>query len=352
MDNLNDINISLSKFEKMIKENKVYFFDSIEFENIISYYLESGKLSFAKKALKLSISQHPTNTNLNLFQIEIYIQEDKLDNALEVSNSILSVERNNFEAIILKSSILSKQKKHEKSILLLKSIITDYKNKFELYYQIAIEYLFLENYYKSTYYFKRSLNFDNSDHSAIYNIIYCFEMSKDINGLIIFLKGYLSKNPYCEIGWHNLGKSYLKNKMNSEALASFDYAIFSDDSFTSPYIEKGKLLEKMKEYDKAIENYKEIISINPNSSYAIFRIAFCYEKKYDFENSLSYYYKCISEDPNMDKAYFRLSMFYYRKKDFKKATEFIEKAIELNQEKPKYWKIYLNCLSKSSLKNY
>ena len=56
-------------------------------------------------------------------------------------------------------------------------------------------------------------------------------MIKDTKGLIIFLKEYLSRNPYSEIGWHNLGKSYVKIKMYNEAIAAFDYAIFSDDSF-------------------------------------------------------------------------------------------------------------------------
>ena len=352
MDNVNDINFSVSKFEKMVKENKVLFFDSLEFENIISYYLDSGKLAYAKRALKLSLSQHPSNTNLSLFEIEIFIQEDKLDNALDLANSIIMIENNNYEAIILKSSILSKQKKHNKSISLLKSIINNYKNNSELFYQIGIEYLFIENFSKSSYYFKKSLNYDYLDHSAIYNILYCYEMIRDTKGLIIFLKEYLSRNPYSEIGWHNLGKNYVKIKMYNEAIAAFDYAIFSDDSFTSPYIDKGKLLEKMKKYDEAIDNYKEIISINPNSSYALFRIAFCFEKKYDYENSLDYYFKCINNDPNMDKAFFRLSMFYYREKKFKRAIEYIEKAIKLNQEKSKYWKIYLNCLSKTSTKNY
>ena len=249
MNNMNDINFSISKFEKMVKENKVLFFDSLEFENIISYYLDSGKLAYAKRALKLSLSQHPSNTNLSLFEIEIFIQEDKLDNALDLANSIIMIENNNYEAIILKSSILSKQKKHNKSISLLKSIINNYKNKSELFYQIGIEYLFIENFSKSSYYFKKSLNYDYLDHSAIYNILYCYEMIRDTKGLIIFLKEYLSRNPYSEIGWHNLGKSYVKIKMYNEAIAAFDYAIFSDDSFTSPYIDKGKLLEKMKKYD-------------------------------------------------------------------------------------------------------
>ena len=54
----------------------------------------------------------------------------------------------------------------------------------------------------------------------------------------------------------------------------------------------------------------------------------------------------------MDKAFYRISMYYYRESNFKKAAEFIEKAIRSNQEKSKYWKIYLNCLSKTSTKNY
>tara|TARA_B100000524_G_scaffold332329_1_gene219453 strand:+ start:1952 stop:3010 length:1059 start_codon:yes stop_codon:yes gene_type:complete len=352
MDNVNNLNFSITKFEKMLKENKVLFFDSLEFENIISYYLDSGKLDYAKKALKLSQSQHPSNTNLNLLQAEVFIQEDKLDIALEIINSILMIETNNFEAIILKSGILSKKKKHLKSISLLKSIIKNYNNKTELLYQVGIEYLFVENYKKSIYYFKKSLKYNYLDHSAIYNILYCSEMLKDISGLIIFLKEYLSKNPYSEIAWYNLGKNYIKNKMFSEAIACFDYAIFSDDSFTSPYIEKGKLLEKLKRYDEAIKNYEEIILNSQNSSYALFRIALCFEKKYDLKNSLKYYHLCISEDPNMDKAFFRLSMHFYKIKKYKKAIEFIEKAIRINQEKPKYWKIYLKCFSKTSTKNY
>ena len=83
------------------------------------------------------------------YEIEIFIQEDKLKNALDLVNSILMIEANNYEAIILKSSILSKQKKHNKSISLLKTIIDDYENKSELFYQIGIEYLFIENYIKT-----------------------------------------------------------------------------------------------------------------------------------------------------------------------------------------------------------
>jgi hypothetical protein len=56
-----DYNLSLSKFESMLKTNKVLFFDSEEFEEIILHYLDMGKASLAKKALKLALEQHQSH---------------------------------------------------------------------------------------------------------------------------------------------------------------------------------------------------------------------------------------------------------------------------------------------------
>ena len=46
-------NVSLTKFESMLKTNNVLFFDSNEFETIIQHYLELGKIALAKKAIKM-----------------------------------------------------------------------------------------------------------------------------------------------------------------------------------------------------------------------------------------------------------------------------------------------------------
>ena len=43
-----EYNLSLSKFESMLKTNKVLFFDSEEFEEIILHYLDMGKANLAK----------------------------------------------------------------------------------------------------------------------------------------------------------------------------------------------------------------------------------------------------------------------------------------------------------------
>ncbi|MFV0249197.1 MAG: hypothetical protein ACK5H1_09625, partial [Tenacibaculum sp.] len=58
----------VSKFESMLKTNNVYFFDSTEFEEIVEHYLNKGKHSLAKKAVKLGLEQHPSSVQLKLMQ--------------------------------------------------------------------------------------------------------------------------------------------------------------------------------------------------------------------------------------------------------------------------------------------
>ena len=113
----------LLRFEKMVKEKNVIFFDAFEFENIISHYLDSGKHYLAKKALKLSLGQHPSNTNLALFEVELMVIEERFNKALDLVNNILNIDTKNYDALFLKANIFSKQKKYHQSIKLLKEII-------------------------------------------------------------------------------------------------------------------------------------------------------------------------------------------------------------------------------------
>ena len=65
--------MSLLKFESMLKTNSIYFFDLVEFEEIIIHYLDAGKHSLAKKAVKFGLEQHPQSIDLKLLQVELHV---------------------------------------------------------------------------------------------------------------------------------------------------------------------------------------------------------------------------------------------------------------------------------------
>jgi predicted Zn-dependent protease len=140
-----DYNLSLDKFESMLKTNKVLFFDSEEFEEIILHYLDMGKSNLAKKALKLALEQHPKSTGLKLVQIEMLIYDDKLDLAEKMLNELYAIEPTNEEIYIQKANIYSKKDDHPKAVELLKEALKYTDDLADVYNLIGIEYLFMDN---------------------------------------------------------------------------------------------------------------------------------------------------------------------------------------------------------------
>lgn len=336
----NNKSISLTRFEKMLKTNRILFFDSNEFENIISYYLENGKINFAKKAIKLGLEQHPDSSNLALFEIEILIFENKLDNAEKLLEALILSEPSNEEVYIQKANIYSKKKLHQKAILCLNKILDFNPDNAEVYSLIGIEYLFMEDFENAKFNFIKCLNYDDSDYSALYNIVYCFEILEQNNKAIEYLNTYLNTNPYCEVAWHQLGKQYLFFKNYAKAISAFDFAIISDEYFIGAYIEKGRALEKINKYNEAIENYKLIIALKDESSYPLLRMGICYNKISNYKKAIQNLNDCIQVDPQLNKAWYLLAEIYYKNQKYNSAILSIKKALEINSEKEDYWKLY------------
>ena len=336
----NNKSLSLTRFEKMLKTNRILFFDSNEFENIISYYLENGKINFAKKAIKLGLEQHPDSSNLALFEIEILIFENKLDNAEKLLEALILSEPSNEEVYIQKANIYSKKKLHQKAILCLNKILDFNPDNAEVYSLIGIEYLFMEDFENAKFNFIKCLNYDDSDYSALYNIVYCFEILEQNNKAIEYLNTYLNTNPYCEVAWHQLGKQYLFFKNYAKAISAFDFAIISDEYFIGAYIEKGRALEKINKYNEAIENYKLIIALKDESSYPLLRMGICYNKISNYKKAIQNLNDCIKVDPQLNKAWYLLAEIYYKNQKYNSAILSIKKALEINSEKEDYWKLY------------
>ena len=333
-------NLSLTRFEKMLKTNRILFFDSNEFENIISYYLENGKINFEKKAIKLGLEQHPDSSNLALFEIEILIFENKLDNAEKLLEGLILSEPSNEEIYIQKANIYSKKKLHKKAILCLKKILDFNTDNPEVYSLIGVEYLFLEDFENAKDNFINCLNYDDSDYSALYNIVYCFEILEQNDKAIDYLNTYLDSNPYCEVAWHQLGKQYLIFKNYIKAISAFDFAIISDEYFVGAYIEKWRALEKINKYNEAIENYKLIIALKDESSYPLLRMGICYDKIGNYKKAIQNFNDCVKIDPQLNKAWYLLAEIYYKNQKFNSAILNIKKAIDINSENENYWKLY------------
>ena len=335
-----DYQVSLSKFESMLKTNKVLFFDSEEFEEIILHYLDMGKANLAKKALKLALEQHPKSTGLKLVQVEMLVYDDKLDIAEKMLNELYAIEPTNEEIYIQKANIYSKRDNHEKAVELLKEALKYTDDLADVYNLIGMEYLFMDNLELAKENFIRCLDEDLEDQSALYNVVYCHEFLDQNQEAIDYLLQYIDKNPYSEIAWHQVGRLYYGLKNYPEAVRAFEYATYIDDEFVGAFMENGKALEKLKRYEEAIENYQKTIDLDDPTSYALLRIGKCHERLGNKAEALKFFNQTVHEDPLLDKGWIAITDFYARLKNYPKALFYVNKALEIDDQNKAYWKRY------------
>ncbi|MAW95102.1 MAG: hypothetical protein CMF33_07740 [Leeuwenhoekiella sp.] len=333
-------NFPLTRFESMLKTNHVLFFDSDEFENTVNHYLENGKIALAKKAVKLGLDQHPSSSNLKLFRIEILIFENKLDEADRMLAALYELEPQNEEVFIQKANIYSKRDDHQKAIELLEMALEITEDDADIYSLIGMEYLFLDDFQNAKINFMKCLEVDEEDYSALYNVIYCFDFLEQHEEAIDYLNMFLDKNPYCEVAWHQVGKQYFDLKEYEKALAAYEFAIISDDTFIGAYFEKGKVLEKLGRFNEAIENYQITLTLDDPTSFAYLRMGKCYQKLACDDLAIKYFLKTVKEDPLLDKGWIAITDFYTRKMDYQNALYYINKAINIDGENVLYWKRY------------
>ncbi len=333
-------NLPLSKFESMLKTNSVYFFDSIEFEEIIHYYLEMGKNALAKKAINLGLQQHPNSLNLKLLKAEVLVFDGELEKASNLLNTLKAIEPNNEEVYVQQANILSKKNEHLQAINLLKSALVYTDDEADIYAIIGMEYLFLDNFDDARFNFAKCLEVDFEDYSSLYNVIYCFDMENKHNEAISFLNDYINKDPYCEVAWHQIGRQFYILEKYEEALKAFDYAVLIDEYFVGGFLEKAKTLEKLMRFEEAIENYTTTLELDDPTSFAFLRIGECYNNLAKSSLAVQFYKKAVHEDPLLDKAWIAIANTYIDKKKYQKALYFVKKAIEIDEQNTLYWRKY------------
>lgn len=324
----------------MLKTNNIYFFDLSEFEEIIIHYLDTGKVSLAKKAIKLGLEQHKESIDLKLLMVELHLIENEIEKAENLLQKIELLAPENEEVFIQKAAVNSKKGFHKEAISNLERALSLTEDKIDVWSLLGMEYLYVEDFKNARINFIKCIAADYEDYSALYNIVYCFDMQKQHEEAINYLLTYIDVNPYCEVAWHQLGRQYFVLENYTEALNAFNYAVLIDESFVGGYLEKAKTLEQLGSCKDAIDNYLITLELDDPTAFVYLRVGECYEKLAKLDKAISYYKKAVHEDPLLDKAWVLLSNLYFESENYQKARYYIAKAIKIDDENPLYWRRY------------
>ncbi len=95
------------RFEKMRKNKETCYFDVIEFEAIIDYYLEGNNPVHAFEATTLACELHPNSVPILIRKARVLLEKGRATEALTISKRLESIEPGNCDIYLCKATALA-----------------------------------------------------------------------------------------------------------------------------------------------------------------------------------------------------------------------------------------------------
>lgn len=335
-DESTDLNPLINRFEDMLKQGDIWYFDVQEFEAISDYYYEIGKLTKAIQAVEVGCQQHPSSPNFILRKARFFTASNELDRAEEALSSFEKIEPDSVHLFLARAAYFSKRDEHQKAILFFKKALQIAEFPEEIWPLIAMEYQVVGNYELAQKYLRLALKDNPEDEIAIYNLALCYDLLDKSEDGIRFFSRFVDQYPYNEVAWYHLGILQAKEKLFDEALRSIDYAILIDEYFTAAYYEKARILERTYRYKEATEIYQTCIENEGPSGYSYYKIGMCYMNLHNSDKAIANFTKAIQEDPDLDEAYYELALLKDEDRSGAEAMYYINKALNVNPDSADY----------------
>ena len=333
-----DVKHAVQKFERMKKNNENYFFDVIEFETIIDYYIESNNSIKAFEAATLASEQHPNSVSIQLRKARVLLDKGRAVEALRLLKKLESIEPGNYEIFIAKGTaygmlgdIQGAKKMFDYSLTL------DTEDVENILFAITSVLQNLNYYVHLIPYMEKLIDLEPEFKAHLYDMAYAYDKIEDYENSIKYYLKYLEEEPFSDSAWYNLGIIYNKLESYDKAMEAYDFALAINSQNTFAIFNKGNILSNLEKYSEAIPVYHEYLENEPESFEAMTYLAECYEKIGEVTMARKYYQEAIVLAPEFADPWFGLGVIALNTGNTEDSLIFFRKAVRLDDENPEIW---------------
>jgi tetratricopeptide (TPR) repeat protein len=328
----------VQRYEDFIRQKKSFFFDVIEFEVIINYYLDNEELVNAADSINTAIGMHPYSSEIQLLKAELFTTEKKHDEALKILDYLEQVHAEKSEVLYLKGQIFfNKGEFINADENFKKAVELCTEDRSELLYRISSIYFIEEELNTAIRYLLEAHKLDPKHFATLFDLGYSYEKVNDIDKSYYYYNKLLDLYPFTQNVWYNLGIVLTKQGKFDEAIEAYDYCIAIDPEYTSAYHNKANTLASIDKYNEAALVFQELIILESENPRVYCSLGECYEKIDKYEQALEMYNKTILIDPAFAEAYYGIGIIMNERKQPNLALDFIKKAIALESEMYDFW---------------
>jgi tetratricopeptide (TPR) repeat protein len=204
---------AVQKFERMKKNNENYFFDVIEFESIIDYYIDSNNSNRAYEAAILASQQHPNSVSIQLRKARVLLDKGRAVEALRILKRLENIEPGNHEIYVAKGTALGILGDIQGAKKMFDFALTlDSDDPGNILFSITSVLQNLNYYEYLIPYLKKLIELEPDFYAHLYDLAYAYEKTEDFEHSIIYYLKYLEDEPFSDSAWYNLGIIYKSRK--------------------------------------------------------------------------------------------------------------------------------------------
>jgi tetratricopeptide (TPR) repeat protein len=333
-----EVKQAVQKFERMRRNNENYFFDVIEFESIIDYYIESNNPSKAFEAAALATEQHPNSVSIQLRKAKVLLDKGRAVETLKILKKLENIEPGNHEIYIAKGTALGILGDIQGARKMFDYALSLDSDDIENILFAIVSVLQNLNYYDHLIpYLLRLMEKEPDFKAHLYDLAYAYEKTEDFENSIAYYQKYLEEEPFSDSAWYNLGIIYNKLEQFDKAMEAYDFALAVNYQNTFALFNKGNILSNLERFNEAIPVYHEYLENEPDSFEAMSYLAECYEKTGEFILAKKYYHDAIELAPEYAEPWFGLGVIELNSGNADDSIIFFRKAVRLDDENPEYW---------------
>lgn len=322
----------------MIENNGQHYFDSDELEEIVVHYLEMGDVSFAEMAVNFALQLHPNSLELKVKKLEVLIEQEQYTIAKALMQELKSFSLETTDFLVCCAKYYSNLGNPRRAIEYCKKALENEEEENFLHNFMADEYINIDDPFNALRHYRLALKYDAYDDYALENVMVGYNQLNRSEEGILFLKDYLDKFPFSEMGWFEYGQFYFNKKNYREAIKGFDYVLAINSDNLLIYSNKAACYEALGEWEKAIFVYEELLEIEYSKAFTYYRIGLCYKAMKKWEEAMGAFQQSLREDHQFYMAMMEQSDVYYEMGKKEEAIHFAKEAVHLNENNLEYQK--------------
>lgn len=328
----------VNSYEDMLCSGNLQFMDIADFERVIHYYDDTGRLDEALLATDYALAQHAYTTTFYLQKAQLLIDKSSENKALQFLDRAESIDATEIQIFLLRAQAYQDLGDYDLAYSALEraELIATEKEQVSVHLAKALYYEETQDYSHAFGALKQALLIQPDNEDALSKIWFLIEITDFYKESIDLHRQLIDKAPYSSLAWYNLGYAYFNKGRYDKAAESFEYAYVIDQDFKYAYCERAESLIQLELYEKAIECYERACEYVDVDAYIQTRMGFCFEQLDNIADAESYYLEAIRLDAAYDDAYFRLGECYFKRQKWEGAKGAYESAFCLDNKNAAY----------------